>query len=165
MRQKVKRRRPGAGRRKRSTTDALNEIHESESEVDSEPLDESGRAIGLRARRRQQLLRQRRRRQRLRRRRQRLRNRRRRNRRRNRLSGLRGRFRRRRRNNRRRNQRRRNRIRNRRNAGGGRVEGLSKITRDGDAEMQLFGNYTLVRWRSTGDFPSIHNHSHLQVLA
>jgi hypothetical protein len=28
--------------------------------------------------------------------------------------------------------------------GGGRVEGLSRVQRDGDAEMQLFGNYTLV---------------------
>lgn len=28
--------------------------------------------------------------------------------------------------------------------GGGRIEGISKIQRDGDAEMQLFGNYTLV---------------------
>jgi len=28
--------------------------------------------------------------------------------------------------------------------GGGRVDGLSKVERDGDAEMQLFGNYTLV---------------------
>jgi hypothetical protein len=31
------------------------------------------------------------------------------------------------------------------NVGGGRVEGLSRVQRDGDAEMQLFGNYTLVR--------------------
>jgi len=31
------------------------------------------------------------------------------------------------------------------NVGGGKVEGLSKVTRDGDAEMQLFGNYTLIR--------------------
>jgi hypothetical protein len=31
------------------------------------------------------------------------------------------------------------------NVGGGKIEGISKVIRDGDAEMQLFGNYTLVR--------------------
>ncbi|ODN00224.1 hypothetical protein Ocin01_06471 [Orchesella cincta] len=33
----------------------------------------------------------------------------------------------------------------RQDVGGGRIEGLSRVERDGDAEMQLFGNYTLIR--------------------
>lgn len=35
--------------------------------------------------------------------------------------------------------------RTRQDVGGGRIEGLSRVQRDGDAEMQLFGNYTLVK--------------------